>query len=143
MRVSFTKKQFKLLSEMCLIGAYILEETKIIECEECEELLKYILSYSKDHGLEINEEELEGVELVAATVLRETEEGNSVIKKYNEKIFWDELALMLASRDTIEELGEEINDGNYNLFMDTQKKLYDGYIEKFKLSNYDTMELPY
>lgn len=143
MKINVTKKQYIILKEMCLLGAYIIEESKIIEDEEYSEFLKYILSAGGDLSDTLKNNIIEAMDEVASTIIKEVEFKGDFLANYNERIFWKELASRMATRDAIELIGEEIGTKNYKEFVSKKNNLEKKYFAKFEKSNYSNKELPY
>lgn len=143
MKINITKKQYAFFIEMCLLGAYIVEEAKIIDNEEYNDVLKYILSFGQEFGYNIDEQVLETLDQVASTVIDKFEFNGEFLSNYNEKIFWRELAVRMASRDALEMFGGDVNSTNYQEYIDARKNLEHKYFTKFEISKYSNTELPY
>lgn len=143
MKINITKKQYAFFIEMCLLGAYIVEEAKIIDNKEYNEVLKYILSFGQEFGYNIDQQGLETIDEIAATVIDRFEIGEEVLTNYNEKIFWKELAVRMASRDALEIFGGNITSANYQQYVDLKKNLERKYFSRFEISKYSNNELPY
>lgn len=143
LKINITKKQYAFLAEMCLLGAYVVEESKILDNEEYNEVLKYILSFGDELGYRIGENALEGLDEIASTVINEVEFKGDFLSNYNEKVFWRELALRMAARDSLDILGEDVNSSNYQEYVNIIKNLENKYFSKFQISNYSNKELPY
>lgn len=143
MKINLTKKQYRYLVEICLLGAYMIEQSKIIEDSDYNNFLKYILSFKEEFGLELDGNLLQGVEQIASTTMKEMEFKEDFLGSYNEKVFWKELASRLASRDALHQLGDEIDEFNFASYVDLKNTLEKKYLERFELSNYDSNELPY
>ncbi|GIM29449.1 hypothetical protein CPJCM30710_21150 [Clostridium polyendosporum] len=143
MKINLTKRQYRYLVEICLLGAYMIEQSKIIEDSDYNNFLKYILSFSNDFKFEIDGDLLQGVEQIASTTIKEIEFKEDFVGSYNEKVFWKELASRLASKDALHQLGDEITEFNYASYVDLKNTLEEKYLERFELSHYDNNELPY
>lgn len=70
------------------------------------------------------------------------EEIDSYIKRYNEDLFWDELAARLAERDVEEQMGEEVwskldDDDTRRVLDETEDK----YFEEFEENGLDNLRL--
>lgn len=143
MKVNITKKQYAFFVEMCLLGAYIIEEAKIIDNKEYNEVLKYILSFGQEFGYNIDQQALETIDEIAATVVDRFEFSEEFLSNYNEKIFWKELAARMASRDALETFGGNVTSANYQEYIDLRKNLERKYFSRFEVSKYSNKELPY
>lgn len=143
MKLNITKRQYKYLLEICLFGVYIIEESKIEVGDEYKELLKYILFLGEDPSFKIDENILEGINEVASTVIEHIEVKEDFISQYNERTFWKELAIRMAARDAIEELGDNITEENFSEYIKVKEKYEKKYIEKFNIQLYNNKELPY
>lgn len=143
MKINITKKQYSFFIELCLLGAYIVEEAKIIDNKEYNDVLKYILSFGHEFGYNIDEQMLETMDEIAATVIDKFEFNEEFLSSYNKKIFWRELAVRMASRDALEIFGENITSANYQEYIDIRKNLERKYFSRFEISKYSNKELPY
>lgn len=143
MKINITKKQYAFFIEMCLLGAYIVEEAKIIDNKEYNDVLKYILSFGQEFGYNIDEKALEAIDEIAATVIDKFEIGEEVLSNYNQKMFWKELAIRMASRDALEMFEGNITSANYQEYIETRRILERKYLSRFEVSKYSNKELPY
>lgn len=143
MNLSFSKTQYKYLVEMCLIGAYIIEESKIEVSQEYRELVNHILFSSEKSSLNKNESFLCGMEEIASTVTDNVNFNEDFLSNYNERNFWRQLAIRMAARDALEDLNNEINEKNYSSYLRLKAEYEKKYIEKFDIDNYNNIELPY
>lgn len=143
MKLNITKKQYKYLLQICLFGVYIIEESKIEVGDEYKELLKYILFLRENSSFKIDENILEGINEVASTLIEHIEVKENFISQYNERTFWKELAIRMAARNAIEELGDNITEENFSEYIKVKEKYEKKYIEKFNVELYNNKELPY
>lgn len=143
MRVNVTKREYKYLVEMCLIGAYIIEESKIEVSDEYRELLKQILFSSEESNFRSNESIFNGMEEIASTVIDNVNFNEDFLSNYNERNFWKQLAMKMAARDALEDLEHNINEENFTSYIRLKEKYEKKYIEKFDVDNYNNIELPY
>lgn len=142
---SFKKEHFEIIKELSLLGAHMLMETNKELTEKQEEALFSLISRC---GNEIINDDGELDYNYNIDI--------KIIEQYNEIAFWRELAKKMAARDTLEALGEEINENNFSKFEEYKNKCERMYIEKFKLTesylnlknkkygvNFDNKFLPY
>lgn len=143
MILNFTKKQYEYLVEMCLLGAYIIEESKIEVSHDYKNVLNNILLSSDETGMETSEYALNGMEELASTVIDNMNFNEDFLSNYNERSFWKELAVRMAARDALEELDHDINERNFSSYLRLRDEYEKKYIEKFDIDNYNNIELPY
>ena len=143
MKLNFTKKEYRYLVEICLLGSYIIEQSNIDVSEDYRELLKHILFSGDSINLKINDEVLEGMEQIASTVIKNMNFSEEFLDCYNERVFWNGLATRMASRDALEELGNDVTEENFSEFLRLKSKYEKKYIEKFVADNYNNRGLPY
>ncbi|MFY4773671.1 hypothetical protein [Metabacillus sp. RGM 3146] len=109
MKINFTKKQYHTLLKMIYLSTWVGAREEHEESEEFFELENYILSFSKEFGMEqyADYDSLDD-EYYASRQL--DEELEDVIADYEEEVFWDKLCALLARRD----LMREENISNYS-----------------------------
>lgn len=119
------KRDFDIIKELSLLGAHMMSQTNKSLTTEQKEALFNLLSRCGDEIID--------------------EDGNygydynlnfEIIDKYEEISFWTILARKLAARDTLEELGAEIDAGNFKKFERIRKEYEDEYLKKFNISKH-------
>ena len=111
MKISFTKKEYKVLLEMIALADWVLHATKVEKdprTEKHRELREKIYSYAAEMGyghlLEYSKT------LGSHFPSRQFEEDGPVrtfIEEYENNTFWEDLVARLADRDLLREFGEE------------------------------------
>ena len=116
------KKDFEIIKELSLLGAYIKSRVYKGISEEEEEALFNLISRCGD-------------EIIDETGNSEYDMNvdNALLAEYNELIFWEELAKKLAARDTLEELGEKINLDNIEVYKNLKEENERKYLKVFKI----------
>lgn len=137
MEIELTTNEYKTLLEMVQIASWILHAHKVEHGPETKvyrDLEQKILSLAKEAGFENLVEYDRGMKEYFPT--REFEEENPAmqfIDEYDEETFWDELAERLASRDLVEEEGEEkVNEMDPWERATRIESLHGGYLEEFE-----------
>ncbi|MPQ44085.1 hypothetical protein [Clostridium tarantellae] len=141
MRINFTKKQYETLLEMCLLGAYIIEESTLEVDDNYNEFLKYILEFNDN--LRTNEKVFNNFNNLASILINNMDFKEEFLAKYNERTFWKELSSRLAARDALEEIGEELKVEDYNKYLKIKNKYEKKYEEQFNIDKYNNIKLPY
>lgn len=116
------KRDFEIIKELSLLGAYIKSRVYKGISEEEEEALFNLISRCGD-------------EVIDETGNSEYDMNvdNILLLEYNELIFWEELAKKLAARDTLEELGERINIENIEEYKNLKEENERKYLKIFKI----------
>ena len=116
------KKDFEIIKELSLLGAYIKSRVFKGISEEEEEALFNLISRCGD-------------EIIDETGNSEYDMNvdNVLLAEYNELIFWEVLAKKLAARDTLEELGEKINLDNIDIYKNLKEENERKYLKIFKV----------
>lgn len=137
------KRDFDIIKELSLLGAHMMNQSKNGLPPEHREALYNLLSRC-------------GNEII-------DEDGNTeynynldfeLIDRYEEISFWISLSKKLAARDTLRELGQQVNEGNFKKYERIRKEYEDEYLEKFNIAkhrtslddeliNFDDVLLPY
>lgn len=117
------KKDFEIIKELSLLGAYIKSRVYKGISDEEEEALFNLISRCGD-------------EVIDETGNSEYDMNvdNALLVEYNELVFWEELAKKLAARDTLEELGEKINTENVEEYKNLKEENEQKYLKIFKIS---------
>ncbi|WP_297519626.1 hypothetical protein [uncultured Clostridium sp.] len=117
------KKDFEIIKRISLLGAHIKNKVNKGISEAEEEALFNLISKCGDEA--INEVGNLGYDM---------DIDNDLINEYNELVFWEVLAKKLAARDTLEELGEVINQNNFEVYETTRRGYEEQYLKKFNFS---------
>lgn len=109
MKINFTKKQYETLLKAVYLGNWMVNSTDDEpEGNQFDKVEEYICSFAKDFGLEQYVTYDEGDKAYyPSRMLEEDEEVDGYIQRYDDYIFWDNLASSLAGRDMVNEYGEE------------------------------------
>lgn len=108
MKIDFTPKQYRQMLDLLYLGEWVAnsakdEENRIVEYDE---LYQHVLSFAKGFGCDDIITYDESFEANIETMEYENA-MQSHIAKYDEDVFWTELAERLAKRDVLEKLGNE------------------------------------
>jgi len=108
MKIDFTPKQYKQMLDLLYLGEWVAnsardEKERIVEYDE---LYQHVLSFAKEFGCDDIITYDESFDANFETMEYENEMQEH-IAKYDEDVFWTELAERLAKRDVLEKLGDE------------------------------------
>lgn len=135
MKIECTKEEFKVLLDLVYAGNILVnglrsQEERIKVYSDMEQTL---FASAKEFGLEdIAEYSEEFKEYMPTHAYEEDEEGiNPYIDAYDEKVFWEELALRLARRDVLNEVGDVNPDMTKQEVNKKQLQLEEMYEDEF------------
>lgn len=135
MKIDCTKEEFKVLLDLVYAGNVVVnslrsQEERIKIYSDMEQTL---FSMASGFGLEnIAQYSEEYKEYMPTYEYEEDEEGiNPYIDSYDEKVFWEELALRLARRDVLNEVGDVNPDMTKQEVNKKQLELEEMYEDEF------------
>lgn len=107
MKIAFTTKEYARLLELAYLGQAVVDgrmETDEKRSERYEELVQKLLSLAEAHGC-AELVESDGREWWMSEKLEHSPAG-ALLDKFEEEVFWDQLASRLAARDLQTEQGK-------------------------------------
>ncbi|MGL4655545.1 MAG: hypothetical protein ACRCWM_06665 [Sarcina sp.] len=117
------KKDFEIIKELSLLGAYMKKRVDRGMSDDEEEALFNLISRCGDEFLDEMGKSEYDMNL-----------DNKLISEYNELVFWEVLAKKLAGRDTLEDFGADVNENNVEAYQKVKKEYEKRYLDIFKVS---------
>ena len=146
MKINFTKKQFKKLLKVIHLGDWMINSNNLPDKmdKECEYLMSYILSFTKQFGLEdyastLNLDE-DGEKIYPSRKLEK--EIEDYIEDYNNENFWDELIRRMAKKDFRKKFTEkEFEEMDAEEIFNEITRIEQEYGNEFYESGIDNLEI--
>jgi hypothetical protein len=144
MTINFTKQQYEDLVKLIYLGAWMINAHRTDDIvERYEDLEYYIMSFSKEFGMERYIEFDEELNNYFPT--REFEEDSDVARykeEYDDNTFWDELIYRLARRDLIKTYGEAaVFTMTTDELLEKEQPFIDKYESEFERNGINNLEI--
>ena len=143
MKIAFTTKEYARLLELAYLGQAVVDgrmETDEKRSERYEELVQKLLSLAEAHGC-ADLVESDGREWWMSEKLEHSPAG-ALLDKFEEEVFWDQLASRLAARDLQTEQGKSAESAKPTpAELEKLESLAERYWAEFEKNGIDHLQL--